>query len=247
VQAVVDGYPGLTRDLLTFLRERIKEVLTGASASVVVRIFGPDLDMLRTHAAEVSAAVKDIPGISALKVESLSLVPQITVKVKPEAAALHGLTAGQIRQAVTTLISGRKVGEVYQEQRVHDVTVWSVPSARADYTTLRDLLIETPSGGHVRLADVADSPSCPRRTRSNAKVPPAASTSPATSQAAPSAMSPRDRSRHRQAHLQARLPSRNPRRMGRTPVRAEPPRLALARFSSQASSFCSSLTFKACA
>ncbi len=42
VQAVVDGYPGLTRDLLTFLRERIKEVLTGASASVVVRIFGPD-------------------------------------------------------------------------------------------------------------------------------------------------------------------------------------------------------------
>ncbi|MDH4454029.1 MAG: efflux RND transporter permease subunit [Verrucomicrobiota bacterium] len=156
VQSVVDGYPGLTRDLLTFLRERIKEVLTGASASVVVRIFGPDLDTLRTHAAEVSAAVKDIPGISALKVESLSLVPQITVKVKPEAAALHGLTAGQIRQAVTTLISGRKVGEVYQDQRVHDVQVWSVPGARADFTTLRDLLIETPSGGHTRLADVAE-------------------------------------------------------------------------------------------
>ena len=156
VQAVVDGYPGLTRDLLTFLRERIKEVLTGASASVVVRIFGPDLDTLRAHAAEVSAAVKDIPGVSALKVESLSLVPQITVKVRPENAALHGLTAGQIRQAVTTLVSGRKVGEVYQEQRVHDVTVWSVPSARADFTTLRDLLIETPGGGHARLADVAD-------------------------------------------------------------------------------------------
>lgn len=156
VQAVVDGYPGLTRDLLTYLRERIKEVLTGASASVVVRIFGPDLDTLRTHAAEVSAAVKDIPGVSALKVESLSLVPQITVRVKPEAAALHSLTAGQIRQAVTTLISGRKVGEVYQEQRKHDVTVWSVPSARADFTTLRDLLIETPGGGHTRLADVAD-------------------------------------------------------------------------------------------
>lgn len=156
VQAVVDGYPGLTRDLLTFLRERIKEVLTGASASVVVRIFGPDLDTLRTHAAEVSAAVKDIPGISALKVESLTLVPQITVKVKPAAAALHGLSAGQIRQAVTTLISGRKVGEVYQDQRVHDVTVWSVPAVRADYTTLRELLIETPAGGHTRLADVAD-------------------------------------------------------------------------------------------
>jgi Cu/Ag efflux pump CusA len=57
---------------------------------------------------------------------------------------------------VTTLISGRKVGEVYQEQRVHEVRVWSVPSARADFRALRDLLIETPSGGHTRLADVAD-------------------------------------------------------------------------------------------
>lgn len=156
VQTVVDGYPGLTRDLLTFLRERIKEVLTGASASVVVRIFGPELDQLRAHAAEVGEALKDVPGVSALKVEPQVLVPQITVKLRPDNAALHGLTAGQVRQAVTTLISGRKVGEVYQEQRVHDVTVWSVPSVRADYTTLRELLIETPAGGHVRLADVAD-------------------------------------------------------------------------------------------
>ncbi|WP_395743622.1 efflux RND transporter permease subunit [Prosthecobacter sp.] len=155
-QAVVDGYPGLTRDLLTFLRERVKEVLTGASASIVVRIFGSDLDVLRDRAAAVGAALKDVPGVSALKVESLTLVPQITVKLRPESAALHGLTAGKVRQAVTTLISGRKVGEVYQDQRVHDVTVWSLPAVRADYTTLRDLLIETPAGGHVRLADVAD-------------------------------------------------------------------------------------------
>jgi len=156
VQAVVDSYPGLTRDLLTFLRERIKEVLTGASASIVVRIFGPDLEQLRAHASEVGATLKDVPGVSALKVESISQVPHITIKFKPDAAALHGLSAGQVRQAVTTLISGRKVGEVYQEQRVHDVLVWSVPAVRADFTTLRELLIATPSGGHVRLADVAD-------------------------------------------------------------------------------------------
>ena len=97
VQAVVDGYPGLTRDLLTFLRERIKEVLTGASASVVVRIFGPELDQLRAHAAEVGEALKDVPGVSALKVEPQVLVPQITVKLRPDNAALHGLTAGQVR------------------------------------------------------------------------------------------------------------------------------------------------------
>lgn len=156
IQAVVDGYPGLTRDLLTFLRERIKEVLTGASASVVVRIFGPELEQLRAHATAVGEAVKDVPGVRALKVEPQVLVPQIDIRLRPETAALHGLTPGQIRQAVTTLLNGRKVGEVYEAQRVHDVTVWSVPAVRADYTSLRDLLLETPSGGHVRLADVAE-------------------------------------------------------------------------------------------
>lgn len=156
VQAVVDGYPGLVRDLLTYLRERIKEVLTGASASIVIRIYGPDLNTLRAQAAAVETALKDIAGVRELKVESQVLVPQITVKLRPESAVLHGLNAGLVRQAVTTLVSGRKVGEVYQDQRVHDVTVWSLPAVRADFTALRDLLIETPSGGHVRLADVAD-------------------------------------------------------------------------------------------
>jgi CzcA family heavy metal efflux pump len=156
VQTVVDGYPGLVRDLLTFLRERIKEVLTGASASIVVRIYGPDLDDLRTHANAVGEALKSVEGVSALKVESQVLVPHIVIKLHPDIAALHGLTAVQIRTAVTTLIRGQKVGEVYQDQKVHDIMVWGVPSVRSDITQLQDLLIGTPTGGHVRLADVAE-------------------------------------------------------------------------------------------
>jgi CzcA family heavy metal efflux pump len=155
IQDVVDGYPGLTRDLLTFLRERIKEVLTGAGASIVVRIFGPELDALRDHAARVSETIRDVPGLSALKIDPQARVPQIIVKLNPEQASLHGLTSGQVRQAVTTLVSGRKVGEVYQNQRIHDVVVWGVPSSRSDYASLHDLLIDTPSGGHVRLGDIA--------------------------------------------------------------------------------------------
>ena len=56
IQEVVDGYPGLFRDVLTYLKERIKEVLTGASATIVVRIFGPELDGLRGSAERVAAS-----------------------------------------------------------------------------------------------------------------------------------------------------------------------------------------------
>jgi Cu/Ag efflux pump CusA len=153
---VVDGYPGLYRDLLTYLRERIKEVLTGASATIVVRIFGPELDVLRDRAQEVGVALGDVDGVSELKVEPQTLVPQVEVRLRPEVAASFGLTPAQVRSAVTTLVQGRKVGEVFEDQKIHDVTVWSVPSARADLSSLRELLVEIPGGGHVPLGNVAE-------------------------------------------------------------------------------------------
>lgn len=156
LQSIVDGYPGLYRDLLTYLRERIKEVLTGASASIVVRIFGPELDVLRDKATATGALLKDVGGVSALKVEALVLVPQVQVRLRTEAAANFGLSAADVRHAVTTLVKGRQVGEVFEEQKVHRVTVWSVPAVRGDLRSLRELLIETPGGAHVPLGDVAD-------------------------------------------------------------------------------------------
>ena len=81
VEAAVAGYPGLYRDVQTYLRERIKEVLTGAGESIVVRIFGPELPVLREKAHEVEEALKGIPGLIDLHVEQQVEVPQVQVKV----------------------------------------------------------------------------------------------------------------------------------------------------------------------
>ena len=60
---VVEAYPGLYRDVQTYLRERIKEVLTGSSESIVVRIYGPDLAELQKQAKAIEQGIGDIPGI----------------------------------------------------------------------------------------------------------------------------------------------------------------------------------------
>lgn len=156
VQEIVDGYPGLYRDVLTYLRERIKEVLTGASASIVVRVFGPDIDELRSIAEEVRAEIADTPGIADLHVEQQVLVPQIEVRLRPEAAAAFGLSAGAVRQAAATYVQGRRVGEVFKDQRVLNVAVWGVERTRHDVYALGRLPIETPLGARVALGDVAD-------------------------------------------------------------------------------------------
>jgi len=156
IQQVIDGYPGLYRDVLTYLRERIKEVLTGAGATVVVRIFGPDVPVLRKTAEEVKTAISGVPGITDLKVEQQSLIPQIQIQPRPEALATYGLTTGDIRRTTATLVQGTKVGEVYLEERSMDVAVWGVPAARGDIHALRNALIQTPTGPQVRLSEVAD-------------------------------------------------------------------------------------------
>jgi Cu/Ag efflux pump CusA len=156
VQEVVNGYPGLYRDLLTYLTERIKEVLTGASGAVVVRIYGPKLDVLRDKAQDVAAVMKDVPGVTNLKVEPQVLVPQVVVRLRPDAASRFGLNAGDVIRASTTLAAGTKVGELYEDQKIFDVVVWGTPNVRRDVESLGSLMIDTPAGGQVPLADVAD-------------------------------------------------------------------------------------------
>jgi Cu/Ag efflux pump CusA len=156
IQTVVDGYPGLYRDLLTYLRERIKEVLTGASATVVVRIHGPDFETLQARAEQVRAGIADIAGVVDLKVQPLVLIPQIQVRLRPERAEEFGLTAGAVRQSVTTLLQGSKVGEFVQDQRFFDVVVWSVPEARRSVEAVRALRVATPGASAVPLSSVAE-------------------------------------------------------------------------------------------
>ncbi len=156
IEGVVYAYPGLYRDLLTYLRERIKEVLTGASATIVVRLYGPDLEVLRTKAKEIESAMALVPGVINLKVEPQVLVPHIEVRLRPDAAERFGLTAGQVRRASSALLKGLKVGEVYEGQKKFDVVVWGVPQVRCDLSAVRALLIDTPSGARVRLGEVAD-------------------------------------------------------------------------------------------
>ena len=156
IQEMVDGYPGLIRDVQTYLKERIREVLTGASDTLVIRIYGPELDVLRDKQDEVLNAMEGIEGIVDLKKEQHIDVPRVDIEVDLEAAYLYGIKPGEVRRAAAFLLQGEEVGDIYQDGKTYDVNVWSTPETRNSLTSILELLIDTPSGGHVRLADVAD-------------------------------------------------------------------------------------------
>jgi len=155
LEKTVAGYPGLYTDVQTYLNERIKEVLTGTSEAIVVRIYGPDLEVLRSKAEEVEKLLGKIPGIIEQHADFEVDVPQLDVQVDLAKAKRYGIKPGDVRRAASTVVAGEEVADIFRAGKAYDVQVWSTPRTRQSVTNIRDLLIDTPRGGHVRLGDVA--------------------------------------------------------------------------------------------
>lgn len=155
IREVVDGYPGLFHDVQTYLNERIDEVLVGSSEQIVVRIFGPDLNVLRGKAEEVKKALSRIDGTADVHSELQVDVPHIQIEVDLAKAQRYGLKPGDVRRAAGILVAGAEVSDIHRDGKVYDVMVWGTPESRASLSSIRNLLISMPDGGTVPLKDVA--------------------------------------------------------------------------------------------
>jgi len=156
IQEVVDGYPGIYRDVQTYLKERIREVLTGSSEAITIRLFGQDLDLLREKAEEVDDILGSIPGVIENHVEIQENVPQVQVEVDLAAAKAYGIKPGDVRRNASWLIAGEEAGDIFKGGRTYEVQLWSTPETRENLTDVKTLLLDTPNGGHVELDQVAD-------------------------------------------------------------------------------------------
>ncbi len=156
IREVVDSYPGMFHNVLTYLNERIDEVLSGEGHALVVRVYGPDLKGIRAKAGQIQESLASVEGIVDLHVELQEEIPQVQVEVKLEEAQRHGLKPGDVRRAAATLLHGEEVGDIFRQGKAYDVNVYSTPATRANLSSIHDLLLDTPAGGQVRMGDVAD-------------------------------------------------------------------------------------------
>ena len=100
--------------MLTYLKERIREVLTGTSDAITIRISGQDLDLLREKATEVDELLGDIPGVIENHVEFQDNIPQIKVEVDLAAAQQYGVKPGDVRRAAAWMMAGEEAGDIYR-------------------------------------------------------------------------------------------------------------------------------------
>jgi Cu/Ag efflux pump CusA len=157
VEEVVDAYPGLDIDVLTYPQERFDAALAEEEeGDIKVRIYGHNLDILRRKAEEVRQLLAETDGLAEPMVEDQVEEPVVEIEVDLEKAQRYGIKPGDVRRAEAALISGLQVGDLFEEQKVFQVMVWGTPQTRDSLTSIPELLIDTPGGGHVRLGDVAE-------------------------------------------------------------------------------------------
>jgi CzcA family heavy metal efflux pump len=156
IRAKLGQIPGIVMNVGQPISHRLDHLLSGVRAQIAVKIFGPDLDQLRLYAAEAEAAMKGVAGLVDLQTEKQVLIDQVKIQVKREQAAAYGLQVGELNDQLEVALNGRAVAQVLEGQRTYNVFVRLTEPARTNISAIRDILIDTPVGGKVPLALIAE-------------------------------------------------------------------------------------------
>jgi len=151
-------FPGVTVSIGQPIQHRIDHLLSGVTAQVAIKIFGPDLNILREKAQDVAAVIAGVPGVADLQVEPQVLIeiPQLKINIKRDAASRYGLSVQDISHFIETAFNGEVASQVVLGQRQYDLVVLIDDGNRNRLDRLENLRIATPSGPKVPLRRVAD-------------------------------------------------------------------------------------------
>ena len=151
----LEDVPGVGASITTPLGMRIDEGLGGTPADVSVRVFGSDLDELARVGAEVRERLEGVPGLTDLRVEELTGLPQVRVDIDRAAAGRVGLTPGDVVDALRIGLVGEAVSEIRLGARRYDLVVKLQDHHRGDVQAIRALLVDGHDGTRIPLGKLA--------------------------------------------------------------------------------------------
>ena len=147
--------PGIRPSFSQPIALRVNELISGIKSDVAVKLFGPDLEALRSEANRIAALMRKIEGAEDVKVEQVSGFRQVEIVPDRPELARRGLNAGDVNDLVETALGGRAVTRITEGQRRFDAVVRFIPERRGDLDALRRLPLPAPDGSVVPLGEVA--------------------------------------------------------------------------------------------
>jgi HME family heavy-metal exporter len=148
--------PGIVTAVEQPIAHLISHMLSGVKAQVAIKLYGDDLDVLRREAQKMQAVIAGIPGVRDLQVEQQVNIPQLRIEADGYKLEQFGLRRMDINEYIETAMQGEVVSQILDGQRTFDLLVRLDETYREDLDALKRLVIETPSGGSIKLEDIAN-------------------------------------------------------------------------------------------
>jgi CzcA family heavy metal efflux pump len=156
LRETVANIPGLSVSINSFLIERMEEIISGNTGDVSVHIYGDDLDALDRGANQAASVLGTVRGAADIQIESPPGTPQLDIRAHSAKLLQFGFQPVNVLDAIETAYQGSIAGQVYDENRVFNISVIFDKNARQNPDLVGSLLLQNGEGTQVPLRQLAD-------------------------------------------------------------------------------------------
>jgi cobalt-zinc-cadmium resistance protein CzcA len=157
IEAKLKQLPTMAYTFSQPIEFRMMELIegVGSRSDVVIKIFGENLDELRAQASAAAKAISGVNGVADLKIQQLDGQPVLSIRANREAIARHGINVADVQELIQTAIAGTEAGRVLEGFKRFGLVVRLDPSVRASASDFANLLVASPTGQNIPLAQLA--------------------------------------------------------------------------------------------
>ncbi len=156
IRKTLNSFIGVNSSVNTFLTERMEETLSGYTSSVVLNIYGNDLNTLDALAQNTAGVLSKVTGAVDVQIQSPPEMPQLTIHLRKDDLQRWGFDAKDVLDAVQTAYQGTDVGQVYDGNQVFTVSTILDTKDRESVNNVSNLLLKNSDGVYVKLSQLAD-------------------------------------------------------------------------------------------
>jgi len=155
IQDSLRSMPGVQLMMTQPISDRVDEMVTGVRSDVAVKLFGDDMETLRSKAQEIAAVASGIRGLRDLRVERVTGQQYLNIDIDRQAIARQGLNVSQVNDLIETAIGGKVATRVFEGERRFQAVVRLPEHLRDSVADIRQITLTAPNGARVRLDSLA--------------------------------------------------------------------------------------------
>ena len=155
IRAKLETIPGVQIVMAQPISDRVDEMVTGVRSDVAVKVFGDDLEKLKTVAAQIAGVAQTISGAQDFRIERVSGQQYLQIEIDRQAIARLGLNVSDVHELLEIAVAGKRATNIFEGERRFGAVVRLPESFRNNISAISNILLTSPNGAQVRLDDVA--------------------------------------------------------------------------------------------